>query len=172
MARRDVAEILSRGDALAIEMEQFVPQEPRTTQFRADLAGLLVVSIAASYEACVKEVLMSFAGRHHAQFENFTRNQYARLNSRISIPDLYNYTKTFDNGVHVRFGQLMTDRKAAIQGRTGKDIAAAYKQLLSWRHDFAHANVRNTTIEEALVTHRLAKRVLYIFDEAFSSTLP
>jgi hypothetical protein len=74
-----------------VEIHSFVQDDPRTVQFRADLAGLLVVSMAASYEACVKETLMNFAANHHAKFGNFAQNHFARLNSRIALADLYGY---------------------------------------------------------------------------------
>jgi hypothetical protein len=168
MSRSDIDEILRRIDTLDEHIAEFVPSTPRTLEFRADLAGLLVVSIAASYETCVKETLNTYAARHHAAFGLFTQNQFRRLNSRISVSDLYGYARTFNNDVHHRFGELMKARKKRVELRTGKDITAAYGLVLSWRHDYAHAGVRNTTIEEALQTHRLAKRVLYSFDDAFS----
>jgi hypothetical protein len=59
-------------------------------------------------------------------------------------------------------------RKKQIDQRLGKSIVESYSQILSWRHAFAHAGTRNTTIEEAIATHRLAKRVLYTFDRAFN----
>jgi hypothetical protein len=167
MARAEIDVILRRAEALALEIEAFVPNTARSVQFRADLAGLLVVSMAASYESCVKETLMNFAGRHLSQFGMFAQNQYRKLNSRISMADLYSYASTFDNSVHQKFGQIIVARKAKLMTRIGKDFTKAYSQILSWRHDFAHAGIRNTTIEEALMTHRLAKRVLYSFDDAF-----
>ncbi|MGD9658966.1 MAG: HEPN domain-containing protein, partial [Methylocystis sp.] len=82
---------------------------------------------------------------------------------------LNRYTKLFDIGINKKFKFNLSRRKASIDKRIGRNIESSYEQILSWRHDFAHAGLRNTTIEEALITHRLAKRVLYAFDEAFSS---
>jgi hypothetical protein len=169
MPRADLDLHFDRIERLVVEMQQFVPSDKiETAQFRADLAGLLVVSMAASYESCVKETLVTYATGHHVAFGNFATNNYSKLNSRISLSDLYGYAKTFDSGVHGRFGQLLDRRKKVIDNRLGKSIVASYRQILSWRHDFAHAGIRNTTIEEAMVTHRLAKRVLYVFDQSFN----
>lgn len=170
MPRADLDIHFDRIEKLVIEMEQFVPPAAKgVAGFRADLAGLLVVTIAASYESCVKETLVSYAGRHHVAFANFATNNYKKLNSRIAINDLHGYTGTFDDNVSTRFKALLNDRRKRIDARIGKNIESAYKQMLSWRHDFAHAGIRNTTIEEAVATHRLAKRVLYAFDDAFCS---
>lgn len=167
MARADLDMILGRVEQLALEIEKFVPLDTKNIQFRADLAGLLVVAIAAAYESCVKETLVSYAGRHHAKFETFAQNQYAKLSSKVKLSDLYKYASTCDPKVHFRFGQIVKERKLRIVNRTGKDFTKAYEQILSWRHDFAHEGIRNTTIEEALATHTFAKRVLYAFNSAF-----
>lgn len=167
MARSEILGILQSIENLGLEIENFVPQTTSTIGFRADLAGLLVVSIAASYETCVKETINNYAARHHVAFSNYTQNQYSRINSRISLNDLYLYTKTFDNSVHQKFSQLIVSRKSRMNRLFGKDPTQSYKQLLSWRHDFAHAGIRNTTVEEAIATHRIAKYVLYSFNEAF-----
>lgn len=167
MSRSDVDQILSKADDLADEVIQFVPFEAKTTKFRADLAGLLVVSMAASYETCVKETLNNFASSHHPKFATFTQNHFSKLSSKVSIRDLYSYTKTFDQDVHDKFSKSLKRKKDAISTRIGLDFTKCYEQILSWRHDFAHAGIRNTTIEEAIKTHRMAKRVLYIFDDSF-----
>lgn len=168
MSRADLDVHFDRIEQLVKEMTQFVPSDLiGAGQFRADLAGLLVVSIAASYESCVKDTLITYATRHHVAFGTFTLNNYKKLNSRIAVSDLHQYSSLFDDGVATRFKAILASRKKRIDERIGKNIEACYKQILSWRHDFAHAGIRNTTIEEAMATHRVAKRVLYSFDEAF-----
>lgn len=168
MPRGELDEIFGRINSLRLEIQNHVPDVPATIQFRADLAGLLVVAIAASYESCVKETLTTYAARHHVEFATFTQNQFGKLNSRINMNDLYGYARTFGNPIHKEFGKRISERKKRISDRTGRDFTKAYEQILSWRHDFAHAGVRNTTVEEAIKTHAYAKRVLYTFDEAFS----
>lgn len=167
MPRADLDKILARLEILAQEIKIFVSNDPKSIQFRADLAGLLVVAMAASYEACVKETLMNFAGRHHKKFGTFAQDHFQKLNSRVALSDLYVYARTFDNAIHQKFGQIIQIRKSRLQERLGIDFTKSYAQILSWRHDFAHAGIRNTTVEEALVTHHFAKRVLYSFDIAF-----
>ena len=168
MARRDIDEILSRIEHLAADINTNVPNIPKNIQFRADLAGLLVVAVVASYETCVKETLMNYAHRYHIKFGKFTQNQFKKLNSRISISDLNGYANNFDESVYDRFRNKITKRKDQINNRVGRDLTTSYTQMLRWRHDFAHSGTRNTTVEEALLTHKFAKRVLYIFDDAFS----
>lgn len=84
MSRADLDVHFSKIDGLIAEIEAAVPStSSKFVEFRADLAGLLVVSIAATYETCVKEVLYQFATRHHEAFGNFAQRNYEILNSRI-----------------------------------------------------------------------------------------
>lgn len=169
MPRQDMDFHLNKIDELAREIENFVPPDRIDAQaFRAHLAGLLVVTIAATYEACVKEVLITHASNHHVAFGDFAQNNYNKINSKIRVGDLKNYAKLFSNALHSKFCITLSQRKNKINDRLGKNIETNFEQILNWRHSFAHAWINSTTIEEAMITHRLAKRVLYAFDEAFN----
>lgn len=168
MARSDLEIRFKRIDKLVAEMNSFVPAGAHgTAAFRAELAGLLVVAIASTYESCVKDILVSYASSKNSDFEQFVSNQYSKLNSKISEGDLYSYTKIFGTNIHAKFGTILTKRKDRLNSKIGKNICAHYKQLLSWRHEYAHAGIKNTTISEAAEFHLYAKRVLFCFDEAF-----
>jgi hypothetical protein len=168
MARSDLEAHFLRIDKLASEMNSFVPDGTHgSIDFRADLAGLLVVAIASTYETCVKEILVRYAAGKNPDFEQFVFNHFSKLNSKISENDLNSYTKVFGSNIHAKFGSVLKRRKKRIQDRLGKNICTYYKQILSWRHEYAHAGVRNTTISEALEFHLYAKRVILCFDEAF-----
>lgn len=168
MSRRDLDAHFRRIDDLFVEMSKFVP--PGTVNgdaLRADLAGLLVVTMAATYEACVKEILYSYASGHHANFGSYVSLRYEKLNSKVSIPDLHHYAKIFSSSAEVKFKAALKERRNLILDKTGKDIKDSYEQILQWRHAFAHSWARNTTLEEASDTHKLAKIVIYCFSCAF-----
>jgi RiboL-PSP-HEPN len=168
MPRADLNGHIDRVRDLAREMNQFVPiGDTRTSMFRADLAGLYVVAVAAAYESCVKEIIVDYATRHHEMFGQYALANYDKLNSRINMSDLHKYANTFDPLIGKNFKDHLKFRKDSINGRLGKDIEKSYQQVLSWRHDFAHAGKRNTTLEEAINTHTLGLRVIYCFEEAF-----
>jgi RiboL-PSP-HEPN len=168
MARLDLDDHINRVKALAGEMNQFVPiGDIRTSEFRADLAGLYVVAVAAAYEACIKEIIVNYATRHHQMFGQYALASYDKLNSRINMNDLHKYANTFDPVIGKKFKDHLKTNKDSINRRIGKDIEKSYKQVLDWRHDFAHAGKRNTTLEEAIRTHTLGLRVIYCFERAF-----
>lgn len=169
MSRADIDMHFATIDALVSEINRSVPPngDYNSIKFRADLAGLLVVAMAATYETCVKEVLCGYAGKHHAAFGEFAVRNYNKLNSRIQIRDLKKYCEVFDPEIAKRFKDSFLRRKTSLLSRIGKNIETSYEQILTWRHDFAHAKIQNTTIEEAAETHRIGKRVIYVFDDAF-----
>ena len=169
MSRSDIDEHFSKIDELVEEIEEVVPSGTyRSIKFRADLAGLLVVAISATYENCVKMILCEYATRQHQSFGQFATRNFDRLNSRIKVSDLVKYCEVFDPQVCARFKDQLARRKRKLLERTGKNIQTSYEQILNWRHDFAHARIQSTTIEEAVTHHRFGKRVIYIFDGAFS----
>lgn len=173
MARSDLDSHLSRVDRLVEDIERFIPEgTPGATGLRGELAGLLVVAMAAAYESCVKETLIAHASSKHGDFEYFITQHYAKLNSKVSKDDLVRYAKLFSVQVLDNFKVSLKKRSESIEGRTGMSITEKYAQILSWRHDYAHAGIQNTTVSEAARFHRFAKRVLYCFDEAFCKKDP
>lgn len=172
MARLDLDQNFRKIDDLISEINRKFPPDDAydIVQLRADLAGLLVVAMAATYETCVKETICNYATGRHDDFGRFAVRNYERLNSRIQVNDLYNYCRLFGPNIKDKFKTKLDARRKKISERTGKNIESSFRQILDWRHDFAHAWNRSTTIEEAEKTHRFAKRVLYAFDEAFSES--
>jgi hypothetical protein len=171
MPRADLDRHFSKINDLIAEIEDLVPSASyRAVQFRADLAGLLVVAMAATYETCVKEILCEYANKKHVDFGGFASRNYEKLNSRILVRDLKKYCEMFDPIICSRFKAGLASRKKKVLDRVGKNIEVSYEQILSWRREFAHAGIRQTTIEEAAATHRVGKRILYVFDDAFNES--
>jgi hypothetical protein len=169
MSRSDIARHLGKIEQLVKDIDRFVPAARKeTSDLRADLAGLIVVAATASYETCVKEIIINFANSHHVRFGEFASNNYKNLNSRISIKDLRSYAKLFGSNVGDRFNNSLSIKSKTINERLGQKIESHYENILSWRHAFAHSWARNTTVEEAIKTHRFAIRVIYAFDEALN----
>jgi hypothetical protein len=169
MPRADLDFHFNQIDQLTKEIEVLVPESGgyQAVKFRADLAGLLVVAIAATYETCVKEIRYEYANGRHADFGGFAQRNYEKLNSRIAVEDLKRYCDLFGPQIKHRFNQRLGARRSKILKRVGQDIVTCYRQILTWRHDFAHALNRNATIKEVIKTHSFGRRVLYVFDDAF-----
>lgn len=157
-------------EELGMEIKTYVPiEQKKATEFRADLAGLLTVSIASTYESCVKEILQNYAYRHNDNFGIFASNNYEKINSKINIKDLHEYAKIFHPKIEKQFKETIKRQQQRVKEWTKIDIIDRYTMILKWRHSFAHAGKRNTTVEEALTYHRYAKHVLLSFSHAFDS---
>jgi hypothetical protein len=116
MARFDIIPQYERIEKLALEIKTFVPIENIVTlEFRADLAGLLAVTIAASYENCVKETIVARAGRHNSAFADFCGKNYEKLNSKISLSDLYRYADLFDTDSKINFKNKLKIKKIILK---------------------------------------------------------
>jgi hypothetical protein len=164
----ELSEHFLRVETLVTEMNRFAgPSTRGISEFRADLAGMLTVTMAATYESCVKTSMVSYASRHGSSFEEFVERNYEKLNSRISFNDLKKYAKTFDDRICSRFVSIVDRRRQVAVRLTGKSPISQLDQLLKWRHDFAHAGKRQTTIEEAVNTHRLSSIIICSFHKAF-----
>ena len=173
MNRSPIRDALSRIEALASEIDANVAADkPSLTDFRSDLAGLLAVTTCATYENCVKLVIQEYAGRHSELFRIYAENQYEKINSRIDISDLHKYCKTFHPEIGLLFKRKIENTKGYYLRRVRSDITVSYGQLLKWRHSFAHSGARVTTVEEVLSQHRLAKRVIILFSDAFAGYPP
>lgn len=163
--RSDLSIILAPVDRLFKEIIDFIPIETKYLDFRSDLAGLLVVTMSAAYENCVKETLVNYCTRHNSMFGAFASKQYEKLNSKINAGDLIGYAKLF--GLKEDYKSRLRIKREAVLQRTTKDICDSYDQILIWRHQYAHSRRQNTTVEEAFATHIFAKRVLFVFSDCF-----
>lgn len=168
MAHEDIFTHFRRIDDLVREIEVHAPvAKIGTADIRADLAGLLVVSIVAMYETCVKETMVTYAGERGAEFQIFVERNFEKLSSRIETRELRRYAKTFDQSVADRFVSILDRRRRLVTNIAGRNVEKQLETLLDWRHKYAHAGIRQTTIEEAIKTHRLAQVVILSFHDAF-----
>jgi hypothetical protein len=168
MPKADLDNHFKKIDDLVRQIDELVPEDSgfNAVTFRADLAGLLVVTITATYETCVKQVIYRYAECRHVDFGTFARNNYDKINSKISVADLRKYCKTFSPHIHHRFKSILNKKKQKVLYLARKDIEKSYQQILDWRHDFAHEWNRNATIKDVVDMHRAGKIILYVFDES------
>ena len=132
MPRSELDERFRKIDALVAEVNVLAPASASfsLTQMRADLAGLLVVAIAATYESCVKDVLCAYASTRHFDFGGYTARNYERLNSRIRVNDLAKYCSLFDPIRKKEFNETLKTVRQRISEKTGKNIETSYDQML------------------------------------------
>ena len=173
MIRGEVDQYFQNISAIESHANRFAPITMRgVLEFRAELGGLLTVAIASSYENAVKGVLIDYSSRHHHEFGAFVERNFEKLNSKVSIGDLYRYAEVAGPVVSSAFKQKHKRYKALCLRFARVNIDESYKQILRWRHAYAHAGQKSTSLEEAFRKHEEAKRILYGFASAFERGCP
>jgi BMFP domain-containing protein YqiC len=158
---------------IADHSERFVPVSMRgVAEFRAELGGLMTVLIASSYENIVKQVLVDYAARHNVTFGRFTESAFDRIDSRIKISDLHKYCKHGGPDVSKAFKLALSRRRKLYQTISRVEFDKSYELILKWRHAYAHAGKKNTSLEEAIKKHKEGFPVLLAFAEAFEANSP
>jgi len=153
---------LSKIDKLYADLDRLAPLgKKETREIRSEFAGLLVVSLAATYENCVKKVLISYADLFHEKFSRQIENKYSYLNSKIKKPSLIEYLDHFDGS-----SSHFEEKIKYYDGKMRSDIVKNYEQLITSRHSYAHANKVTISLEAAYKNHRIGKYVLYAFEES------
>lgn len=157
-----VRDFFVRIDALFQELNLLAPEsDMKKRKIRNEFSGLMVVSLAATYENCVKTILINYADFYHDKFSHQVERKYNYLNSRIKYETLKEYLSHFDGDVH-----YFEAKTRAISSKLRNEINKTYDQILNWRHSYAHAHNNATSLNDAYKAHRYAKYVLYTFEDA------
>lgn len=157
----ELREELSYIDKMVKEFDRIAPSGvDKNTFVRSDLAGLLLIAICAVYENCIKKIMIEYSDGKHNEFSFFIENNYKRLNSRIRKNDLIKLLEMFSKAKGIGFKSKVKNFSNKVHG---VNLGDTYDQLLSWRHDYAHAKVSSTTLEEIHKHHRVGKFVVFYF---------
>jgi len=146
-------------------------------KIRSELAGMFAVTIVATYESIVKETLIDYAGKFHQKYQAHVENDFSKLNARISLADLKNYSKKFglpawaEPGAPKKnktvFHKMLNEKRKVVERRFRKDLVKSYSNLFMWRNDYAHERSANTTFDEVYESHRVAQYVIRTFVKSF-----
>lgn len=177
MSMRDISKLISEMNGMISEIDNYVPKgAPKNDHFRAELSGLLIVSLAATYENCVKEIIIEHAEKYHPAFGQYAEKQYDKLNSRVSLSDLNGYANKLGHDLNRKFNHELFKAEKRINPNppitdNGPKyhkfmIVKSYHRLLDCRHAFAHSRQKTTTIEEATEMNRIGRFVLLCFARA------
>lgn len=162
---------------LAREIEALLSNSTIAEQkLRNEFAGMFAVTIAATYEGIVRDVLISYAAKFHAKYKNHIEKDFGRLNAKISIDDLRTYSRRFGldewSGLGVKknsttFHKILNETKSLVERRFRKDLFISYENLFSWRHAYAHEQSTSATFRDVYEAHRVAQYVIRSFVKAF-----
>ncbi|WP_287788853.1 MULTISPECIES: HEPN domain-containing protein [Atlantibacter] len=157
-----ITPFFQRIDILYKELDNIAPEDDlKKSKIRDEFSGLMVVSLAANYENCVKTILINYADFFHDKFSHQVEKKYNYLNSKIKYASLKEYLSHFDGDVN-----HFENRVKVYSSKLKNEINKTYDQILNWRHSFAHANNTVTSLSAAYRAHRYAKYILYSFEDS------
>lgn len=156
--------------------EKLHPESGEEPHFNNEVAGMFAVTIVATYEGIVKNALISYAAQFHEKYEAHVINDFSRLNARISVDDLYAYSRNFGLARSTAFGakardttfhNLLAQNRALVERRFRKDMIGSYRNLFRWRNAYAHEKETSATFGDVYDSHRVAQYVIRSFVKAF-----
>lgn len=145
-------------------------------RLRNEIAGMFAVTIAASYEGVVKETLVSYAGKFHTKYKDHIEKDFRRLNARISVNDLKDYSGRFGltewvgHGVKrnsTTFHKILQERRVVVERRFRTDLISSYESIFIWRNAYAHERATSATFSDVYKAHRVGQYVIRSFVKAF-----
>lgn len=162
MKQSCISEFFEKIDILFQELNEIAPEsDVKKRKIRNEFSGLIVISLAATYENCIKTILINYADFYHDKFSHQVERKYNYLNSRIKFETLKEYVSHFDGDV-----SYFEKKVYKCSLRLRNEINKTYDQILNWRHHYAHAHNNVTSLNDAYKAHRYAKYVLYSFEDA------
>lgn len=145
-------------------------------RLRNEIAGMFAVTIAASYEGIVKETLVNYAGNFHSKYKDHIERDFEKMNARISIGDLFSYSRRFGlsewvgKGVKknsTTFHKILEERRLVVERRFRSDLITSYESIFTWRNLYAHERSTTATFSDVYDAHRVAQYVIRSFVSAF-----
>lgn len=164
-----------RGLALDID-SHIISDTAVDPRLANELAGMFAVTVAATYEGIVKETLVNYASRFHSKYQEHVEKDFDRLNAKISLDDLRNYSRRFGlnswTGTEAKknsttFHRILKERGKIVERRYRADLILSYESLLQWRNAYAHQRSTSATFRDVYRAHQVGQHVIRSFVTAF-----
>ena len=125
--------------------------------------GFVAVACVTVFELAIKEIIVSFADKKHQVLGTFVRNRCERMNGRIQIDALkQDYISPLGVKYKERFERKVTERATLTLRARHRDIRVSYRNIILWRHSFAHAGAvgANATWAEVVQAYEDGKEIV------------
>jgi hypothetical protein len=135
----------------------------------AKYIGFVTVACATVFEMAIKEILISFADKKHKVLGSVIRSRCERMNGRIQIDNLkQDYILPLGTKYKDRFDRKLAESANRVLRMRHRDIRASYRNLLLWRHSFAHAAATgaNATWAEVVQAYEDGKDIILCLHES------
>lgn len=126
--------------------------------------GFVAVAAVTVYELAIKDIFYEFAKMKHNVFGNFVFKHFERINGRIKLDNLRRtYIERFGIQYLVRFDTKLDVLDNISIHRGDGSIKETYNNIITWRHQFAHAGKipSTATYEEVTKAYSNGKGVIH-----------
>ena len=130
---------------------------------KAKYVGFVSVAAVTVYELAIKSIFLDFSKNENKILNCFTEKYFERINGRIKIKAIQDdYLTKFGDIYLNSFNKEIEISKINFLKTNKRDFQSAYKNLIEWRHQFAHQGTINTTatFEEVVQAYEDGKFVI------------
>lgn len=114
-------------------------------------AGFICVISVATYEMAIKDILVDFCTKNNPLFGNFFASRFSRINGNIEINKIKSsFLEHFGSSYVTDFDDILNFEKNKLLQVIHRDIKISYKNIITWRHHFAHSATFKTPMTATL----------------------
>ena len=158
----------AHADAVVAHISGLVPTLANPL-LEAKYVGFITIAAVTVYELAIKEIFIEFAKKKHRVLGNFTEKYFERLNGRIKTKEIQEtYLPRFGDKYVAQFKKQLAKTSAAYLKANKRDIVSSYRNVITWRHEFAHEGRINVTAtyQEAAQAYEDGKVVIACLAQA------
>lgn len=152
----------SHADAVIEHLNTILPSVSDPI-LKAKYVGFVSIASVTVYELAIKTIFLEFSKNENKVLNCFTEKYFEKINGRIKIDVIQNdYLTKFGDNYLISFNKEIELAKIDFLRTHRRDFLAAYKNLIGWRHQFAHQGAINTTatFEEVAQAYEDGKSVI------------
>lgn len=126
--------------------------------------GFVSVAAVTVYELAIKDIFIEFARKKHKVLGHFTEAYFDRINGRIKLQIIKDdYIGKFGSKYQARFNRYIEKRSKEYFLANHREIKNSYANLITWRNEFAHEGIINstTTYPEVIQAYEDGKEVIH-----------
>lgn len=152
----------SHADEVISHLNSILPSV-NDPYLKAKYVGFVSVAAVTVYELAIKSIFLDFSKKENKILNCFTERYFERINGRIKIKAIQDdYLTKFGDIYLNSFNSEIEVSKINFLRANKRDFQAAYKNLIEWRHQFAHQGTINitATFEEVVQAYEDGKFVI------------
>jgi hypothetical protein len=134
-------------------------------ELSSDFAGFTAIFYCSMVENAAREIFCDFGRSCHHALLHWISQETERMNSKISIDDLRSFCGRFGKSYSEAFTEYIKEEEEKLSGTSHVPLRASYKNLLLWRHAYAHSGEKKATLRDVAQTLSACRHVIYALDK-------